>query len=421
MEGQFVDRLIINGSKKLSGTVKVDGSKNAALPIIAASLLTQEGVLLTNVPFVRDVCVMAKLAQSIGAKINFRKNRLYMQSAKLANGELISPLAKEIRTSFLMAGALLSRQHEVCISYPGGCAIGDRKIDLHINGFEALGVNVEINDRYIKMRTDGLIGADITLDLPSVGATENILIAACLAEGYTIIRNAAKEPEIMELSGFLNSMGAHIDGAGTNKIKIDGVSSLIGTTYSIMPDRINTGTFMVAGAITGSNLSIVGTLPKYLVSFISVLDKIGIEILTNDDEIKVIPAKTLIPIDIVTDVYPGFATDLQPIITPLLALASGESRIRETIFNNRFNHINELKKMGGKIEVEGNVAIINGIESFKGNRVVAHDLRAGAALVLAGLSARGKTIIENVYQIDRGYEQIECKLQKVGADIVRVR
>lgn len=415
-----MDRLIINGSKKLEGTIKVDGAKNAALPMIAASLLTPEEVIITNFPLVRDTCVMAKLALSIGAKIDFQKNTLNIRSENLTNKDLVSPLAREIRTSFLMAGALLARLHEVSISYPGGCTIGDRKIDLHINGFVELGAKVDINEQYVKMSTDGLSGADMTLNFPSVGATENIMIAACLADGYTTIRNAAKEPEIVDLSRFLNSMGAHIEGAGTDKIKIEGVDRLHGSTYSVMPDRINTGTFIVASAITGSNLSILGTTREYINSFILVLSKMGIETSFTNHVIKVASAEMLMPIDIVTDVYPGFATDLHPIIAPLLALADGESRIKETIFGKRFNYVNEFKKMGANIEVEGNTVIINGIKSFKGDRVIAHDLRAGAALVLAGLSAKGTTIIENVHQIDRGYRKIDATLHEVGADIKRV-
>lgn len=414
-----MDRLIINGGKRLEGTIRISGAKNAALPMIAGALLTKEEVILNNVPLVRDVQMMAELAQSMGAKVRLENNTMCLGSHNLIEKEMPESLAGEIRYSLLMIGALLPRFGKVRVPLPGGCIIGTRKIDSHIIGLRALGAEINVNEKYIRARTDGLVGADVTLEFPSVSATENTIITACMADGASTIRNSAREPEIVDLANFLNSMGAEIKGAGTNTIKINGVKNLGGTNYSIIPDRINTGTYMVATAITGGDVLLKNTDLNLLESVVDKLREIGVRITETDEGVKISAPDTIQPVDIVTEVYPGFPTDMQPIITPLLALADGESRIKETIFDKRFNHVPELRKMGANIEVEGDTAIINGANGLKGARITASDLRAGAALVLAGLVAEGETVINNVYQIDRGYKDIEGKLKRVGANIER--
>ena len=416
-----MDKLMINGGKPLEGTVKIGGAKNVALPIIAGSLLTKEEVTLNNVPSLQDVRMMAELARSIGAKIRFENNTMCIRSHKLVEKEMPESLAGEIRTSILMTGALLHRLGKVRVPLPGGCAIGTRKIDLHIIGLRALGAEIDIRNCYIEAKTKGLSGADITLKFPSVGATENTMIATCLADGASTIRNSAKEPEIVDLANFLNSMGAEIKGAGTNTIKINGVENLGGTNYSIIPDRINTGTYMVAAAITHGDILIKNANLNLLESVVVKLHEAGVEIGKTGDGVRVTTPNKIKPIDIITEVYPGFPTDLQPIITPLLALVDGESTLKETIYDNRFTHVPGLRKMGANIEVNGDTAIVTGVKELKGARVTAPDIRAGAALVLAGLVARGKTEINNVYQIDRGYAIIEGKLRGVGAEIKRIK
>ena len=416
-----MEKMIITGGKRLEGTVRISGAKNATLPIIAGALLTKEEVILNNVPSVQDVQMMAELAQSVGAKIRFEDNTMLIKLPDLLKKEMPESLAGEIRTSILMIGALLPRFGKVRVPLPGGCVIGTRKIDLHMIGLTALGAEIEMNERYIEAGTNGLCGADITLEFPSVGATENTMIAASLAEGETVIKNVAKEPEIVDLANFLNSMGAEIKGAGTDTIKINGVKNLSGTNYSILPDRINTGTYMVAAAITGGNILLENTDLNLLESTVSKLREIGVEITETKEGVKVIAPDTIQPVNIVTEVYPGFSTDMQPIITPLLALADGESTIKETIFDNRFNHVPELRKMGTDIKVDGDTALVNGVNGLRGAQVTASDLRAGAALVLAGLAAKGETLIGNIYQIDRGYQKFEEKLRRIGAEIRRAK
>ncbi|MDY6893986.1 MAG: UDP-N-acetylglucosamine 1-carboxyvinyltransferase [Thermotogota bacterium] len=414
-----MDRLIVNGRKRLEGTIIINGAKNAVLPMIAGALLTKEEVILNNTPSLQDVRIMAELSQKIGTKIRIDDNSMSLRAHNLIEKEMPRSLTEEIRYSLLMIGALLPHFGKVRIPLPGGCLIGTRKIDSHVLGLNALGAEIEMNERYIEARTNGLCGGGITFEFPSVGATENTMIAACLADGTSTIKNVAKEPEIIDLANFLNSMGAEIKGAGTDTIKIDGVKKLDGTNYSIIPDRINTGTYIVAAAITGGDILIKNTNLDYLKSVKAKLCEIGIEITETDEGVNAVAPETIQPVDIVTEVYPGFPTDMQPIITPLLSLADGESRIKETIFDKRFNHVAELGKMGADIEVDDDTAIINGVDGLKGAQIVAPDLRAGAALVLAGLAAEGETVIDNVYQIDRGYENIEGKLRGVGANIKR--
>lgn len=413
-----MDRLIIEGGNRLKGTIEIKGAKNAALPILVGSLLTTEKVSLYNVPFVKDILIMNKLANKCGAKINFEKNALHIKSDGLKETVLSGMLVNQISSSFLLVGVFLNRFHKVKISKSGGCSIGERKLDYHINGLAALGANIYTKDGYIIAEANkGLSGTDITFEFPSVGATHHIMIAACLASGETIIKNAAKEPEVVDLANFLNSMGANIKGAGTSIISINGVEKLNGTTYSLMPDRISTGTYMIAAAVTKGNIQLRNTNIEFLKNCIEKLCDIGVEIMETDEGVLINGTDKVKHIDIITDVYPGFPTDMQPIITPLLAIADGESIIQENIFTNRFNHMSELLKMGADIKIDGNFAIINGVDRLKGSQVTANDLRAGAALVLAGLNARGRTVIDNSHQIDRGYENIVEILNGVGANI----
>lgn len=415
-----MEHLIIKGGRPLKGIIEISGAKNATLPMIAGALLTKEEVVLDNVPLLQDVQMMVELAQSIGTKIRFENNTMRIRSHNLVEKEMPESLAGEIRYSLLMIGALLHRFGKARVPLPGGCVIGTRKIDSHIIGLGALGAEIEMDERGIEARTDGLIGADITLEFPSVGATENIIITACLADGTSTIKNVAKEPEIVDLANFLNSMGAEIKGAGTDTIKINGVKKLGGTNYTIMPDRINTGTYMVATAITGGNTLFKNTDLDLLKSVVDKLREIGVEITETEEGVKVIAPGIIQPVNIVTEVYPGFPTDMQPIITPLLTLADGESIIKENIFDDRFNHLPELRKMGANIGIDGNTATVNGVDVLNGAHVTALDLRSGAALILAGLAAEGRTVVDGVYQIDRGYENIEGKLRGVGANIKRV-
>ncbi|MHB8103616.1 MAG: UDP-N-acetylglucosamine 1-carboxyvinyltransferase [Methanosarcina sp.] len=363
---------------------------------------------------------MNKLLQKCGAKIILEDNIIQIKSNILKKIELPETTVSKISTSILLVGALLKQYPKVTIPVPGGCNIGTRELDIHIKGLVALGANICIKDGFIIAEADKrLKGTNITFKFPSVGATHHIIIAACLADGETIINNAAKEPEVVDLANFLNSMGADIKGAGTDIIRIVGVEMLNGTTYSIMSDRITTGTYMIAAAVTGGSIQLNNTKMNILQSVAEKLREIGVKVTENNEGIRVISSGEIRPVEIITEVYPGFPTDMQPVITPLLAIADGESRIQENIFNNRFTHMYELKKMGANIKVDKGIAIVNGVNRLIGSQVTALDLRTGAALILAGLNARGKTIINNAYQIERGYESIGNTLNSLGADVKR--
>lgn len=415
-----MDQFVIQGGNLLEGTIKVKGAKNAALPILVGSLLTQELVILNNVPYLKDVLIMNKLLKEYGSEIKFEDNIIHIRSNYLRKCELPESMTSKISYSILLVGALLNRFSKVKIALPGGCNIGTRELDFHITGLVALGANVCIKNGFIIAESNKrLKGTNIILQFPSVGTTHHIIIAACLANGETIINNAAKEPEVVDLANFLNSMGAQIRGAGTSTIKIDGVEKLGGTTYSIIPDRITTGTYMVAAAITGGNVQLNNTNINLLQNVAEKLREIGVRIIENDESIRVISSGEIQPVEIITETYPGFPTDMQPIITPLLAITEGESTIQEKIFNNRFTHMYELKKMDVNIKIDKDVAVINGVNRLIASQVTAHDLRTGASLILAGLNATGKTIIDNVYQIERGYEDIAKVLNSIGADIER--
>lgn len=411
---------MVEKSPPLRGNVRISGAKNAALPILAASLLGTEDIILEDVPKLKDVEIMCEVLTSLGSKVDYlSEGVIRINSAGINNYETSYELMSKMRASFLVMGPLLTRMGKTKNSMPGGCAIGTRPIDLHLKGFKALGATIDIDHGNIGAYSEKLIGDKIYLDFPSVGATENIMMAATMAEGETIIDNAAMEPEIVDLSNFLNKLGADIKGAGTSTIRIKGVKKLGGARHSIIPDRIEAGTFMVAAAITGGDVVIENVINSHVKPIIAKLKEAGCKVEEGIDSIRVIGANDLKAIDIKTLPYPGFPTDMQAQFMALMTILKGTSVVIETVFENRFMHVDELKKMGADIKIEDRSAIINGIKQLKGAVVKASDLRAGAALVLAGLIADGVTEIENVYHIDRGYDGIEAKFTGLGAVIYR--
>jgi len=413
-----LETILVKKSGALNGHLKVNGSKNSILPILAATLLTKDKCILHDIPKLEDVNVMCDLLSNLGAKITMLdENSLEIQADDITNYEAPYDLISKMRASFLVMGSLLSRINKARVSMPGGCAIGTRPIDLHLKGFKNLNINISSNKGYIQAESECIIGNNIYLDFPSVGATENIIMAACRARGQTIIENAAEEPEIVDLANFINSMGGKIEGAGTRNIIITGVKELHGTDYTIIPDRIEAGTYMVAAVITGGELYIDNVIPAHVQPVISKLREIGAEIIEDDDSVIVRSNGIIKSTDIKTLPYPGFPTDMQAQFMLLLSLANGTSVINETIFENRFMHANELLRMGANIKIEGNTAIVNGLNNLTGTKVKATDLRAGAALILAGLIADGETEISEVHHIKRGYADIVEKLQSVGANI----
>ncbi len=414
-------KIIVEKSPPLKGTIKVSGAKNSVLPIIAASLLSQEKCVLEDIPQIRDVGVICEVLAAMGAEIKRNSNDeiLEIDSSILHDHEAPYELVRKMRASFLVMGPLLARKGKARVSLPGGCAIGTRPIDLHLKGFQALGAKINIGHGYVEASAPKLIGNQIYLDFPSVGATENIMMVATRAKGTTIIQNAAEEPEIVDVANFLNRMGAKIKGAGTDTIKIEGVKEMKGTRHAVIPDRIEAGTFMVAAAITGGDLTIINALSEHLKPIIAKLKECGIEIEEGNEMIRVKAKKGIHPTDIKTLPYPGFPTDMQAQFMALLSIAEGTSVVIETVFENRFMHVGELKRMGANIRIEGRSAIVEGVKRLQGAQVKATDLRAGAAMILAGMIAEGKTEIGDIYHIDRGYIEIEKKLQKVGAKIRR--
>ncbi|MCE5287603.1 MAG: UDP-N-acetylglucosamine 1-carboxyvinyltransferase [Pelosinus sp.] len=414
-----MEKFIVTGEVQLKGTIRTDGAKNAALPIMAASLLCRGQSIIHDVPCLRDISIMQDILTLLGAKITREKNTLVIDTTHIDKPEVPEHLMREMRASVFLMGPLLGRMRKVHLSYPGGCAIGPRPIDLHIKALEKMGAKVRECFGYIEMEAKALHGGDIYLDFPSVGATENTIMAAVLAAGTTIIRNAAREPEIYDLQSFLNKMGAKISGAGTDTIQIDGVRELRASEHTIIPDRIQAGTYLLAGAITAGDVVVKNILPDFLFSVINKLEEIGASIETGTDYIRV-KAEKLRGVDIKTLPYPGFPTDLQAPMLSFLTIAQGTSVITETIFENRFKHVDELARMGAKVKVEGRTAVIRGVPKLTGAVVAAPDLRAGAALVLAALAAQGVSEVESVYHIDRGYDRIEEKLRTIGAQIVRI-
>ena len=417
-----MEKLVIHGGNPLKGTVRVSGAKNAVLPIIVASMLGMTKSTLTEIPKLDDVHTVCDVIESLGVRIeNPQKGVLVLDGTHLSSTSAPYDLVRRMRASFLVMGPLLARKGRAKISLPGGCSIGARPIDLHLKAFEAMGAVIDLHNGDIEATVpNGLKGAQIYLDFPSVGATENILMAASLAEGRTVLENAAEEPEIVDLATYLNSMGANIRGAGTNVIRIEGVKELHGATHSVIPDRIEAGTFMVGAAMTGGDVFVENALSEHLKPLVAKLKEVGAEVIEDIDGIRVIGHLPLRPADIKTLPYPGFPTDMQAQFMALATICQGTSVITETVFENRFMHVDEFKRMGAKIRIEGRSAIVEGVPKLKGAAVNATDLRAGAALVLAGLVAEGETEVGYLYHIDRGYDNLVLKLQRLGADIVRV-
>ncbi|WP_434303526.1 UDP-N-acetylglucosamine 1-carboxyvinyltransferase [Clostridium botulinum] len=417
-----MDKIVINGGNKLKGDVNISTAKNSVLPIIAGSILSGDKCVIDNAPMLEDVFVIGEILKSISAKVNIDEvnNRVIIDSKPVDNLEPDSDLVKKMRASFLLMGPMMSRFGRFKISLPGGCNIGTRPIDLHLKGFTALGAKVNIGHGYVEAVADKLIGNKIYLDFPSVGATENIMMASVMAEGETIIENAAEEPEIEDLGRFLNSIGAKVIGAGTDTVRIMGVNELKGATHRPIYDRIEAGTFMIAAAITKSKIKINGVIEEHLKPIIAKLTEMGVDIKIKGETAIVDGRKVLNPVDIKTMPYPGFPTDMQAQMMALLSTIKGTSIITETIFENRFMHVSEMKRMGADVKIDGRSAVIEGVSKLTGTEVKATDLRAGAALILCALVAEGKTKITDVYHIDRGYVKIEEKLNKLGADIIRV-
>ena len=414
--------LLIRGGRRLEGTLKVSGAKNAALPILAATLLTSDKVTVRNLPHLHDITTMIELMGCLGVGLTVdEKLSIEVDCASVTSCRAPYELVKTMRASILVLGPLLARFGSAEVSFPGGCAIGSRPVDLHLKGLEAMGAHITIEDGYIKARSDGrLKGADITLETVTVGGTENLLMAAALADGTTILRNAAREPEVVDLAHCLISMGANIQGVGTSELEIVGVEALHGADYTVMPDRIEAGTYLVAAAATGGKVRLEGAMPHHLDIVLDKLRQAGAEVSHGENWIALdMHNKRPKAVSITTAPYPGFPTDMQAQFTALNTIAEGVGRVTETVFENRLIQTHEMNRMGADIQIEGNTAIILGRERLKGAPVMASDLRASASLVIAGLVAEGETVVDRIYHIDRGYECIEEKLQSLGADIRR--
>lgn len=415
-----MSKIIVEKSPPLKGSVRISGAKNSVLPILAATLLSSGNCILEDIPDLKDVDVICEVLAALGADVKrTTRGRIEVNSAIIDNYEAPYNLVRKMRASFLVMGPLLARMGKTRISLPGGCAIGTRPIDLHLKGLAALGAEINVGHGYVEASVKELKGDKIYLDFPSVGATENIMMAATLAKGETVIENAAEEPEIVDLANFLNKMGANIKGAGTNTIRIKGVDTLNGAKHSVIPDRIEAGTYMVAAAITGGDVTIENVLTSHIKPIIAKLKEAGVEVIEDGDKVRVIGSKEIKAVDVKTLPYPGFPTDMQAQFMALMSISKGTSIIIETVFENRFMHIDELKRMGANIKIEGRSAVIQGTNKLMGAPVKATDLRAGAALILAGLIAEGTTEIGNTYHIYRGYANIEEKFRKLGAKIYR--
>ncbi len=415
-----MDKIVINGGKKLEGKVRISGAKNSALPLMAVSLLAPGEYRLREVPLLKDIDTAATLLSQLGVRLERKNHDIIMDSDGLNCFEAPYNLVKTMRASVLVLGPLLARLGKVKVSLPGGCAIGVRPINLHLQGLEALGAKITLQHGYIEAEAKKLKGAKINFDISTVTGTENLLMAASLAEGITILKNAAKEPEVVELANVLNKMGARIRGAGTNTVKIEGVKELKPTDHTIMPDRIEAGTFMIAAAITHGDIMITNCRPVHLDSLITTLKKTGVDIIPENTGIRVKGSKKIKSVNIKTSPYPGFPTDMQAQIMTLMTVADKESLITETVFENRFMHISELRRMGANIRVNGHKALVTGVPWLEGAPLMATDLRASASLILAGLKAEGSTEVSRVYHLDRGYENIENKLSNLGAEIKRI-
>ncbi len=413
-----MDRLCITGQQKLSGEIKVSKAKNAYLPIIAAVLLNKNKVTLKNIPKLRDISTIFKLLTNLGVKITQKNNLTILNAENITSFEAVYELVKTMRASILVLGPLLTRFKQAKVSLPGGCAIGARPIDLHLKNLEKMGAKISLGNGYVEAVTSGLVGANLVLDFPSVGATENLLMAATLAEGKTIIENAAKEPEIDDLVDFLVAMGAKIKGRGTSILIIEGTKELMPVEYEAIGDRIEAATYIMAGLITNSEIKVTGVTPSHLDSVLSILVDMGANLKIEGQSVSVFPSN-LKAVKVETSPFPGFPTDVQAQLMALMTKAKGTSIITENIFENRFMHVPELRRLGAKIELRGNVAIIEGKNNLYSAPVMCTDLRASAALVIAALSAKGKTEIQRVYHLDRGYDHLDKKLSNIGADIQR--
>lgn len=418
-----MEKLVVRGGHKLQGRVRVSGAKNAVLPIIAAAILGADKSSIYEVPELNDVSTICKVLECLGMKIDYSEpHALHIDSSEITSCEAPYELVSTMRASFLVMGSLLARVGRARISQPGGCAIGTRPIDIHLKGFEALGAKIEQGHGYVEASApNGLIGTTIYLDFPSVGATENLMMAASMAKGTTIIENAAQEPEIVDLANYINVMGGKVRGAGTTAIKIEGVESMPGGEHTVIPDRIEAGTFLVAGAMTNGDIVVENALCEHLKPLIAKLREAGAIIEENIDDIHVVGPESLKGITIKTLPYPGFPTDMQAQVMAMMSIANGQSEVTETVFENRFMHVDELVRMGANIRTNGRAAMIEGVPKLLGCKVRATDLRAGAAMILAGLVADGATEITDIYHIDRGYEEIVKKLQSLGGDIKRVK
>lgn len=418
-----MEKLIINGGNRLKGTVEISGAKNAAVAIIPAALMASNGVSqIDNTPNIEDVHCLERILENLGCKLSKSDSSIFIDSTTIDNINAVSEDVRSMRASYYLIGALLGRFKEAKVDLPGGCPIGVRPIDQHIKGFEALGAKVTINHGSIHAIAGKLIGTNIYFDVVSVGATINVMLAAVLAEGTTIMENVAKEPHVVDVANFLNSMGANIKGAGTDAIRIIGVEKLTGCNYSVIPDQIEAGTYMMATAACGGEVLINNIIPKHMESISAKLEEMGVKVIEDGDSLKVVADKfPLKSVNVKTLPYPGFPTDLQQPMSVLLSLAQGRGIINESIWESRFKHVDELKKMGAKIKVEGQLAMIDGVSRLTGAKIKATDLRAGAAMIIAGLAAEGITEVSGLDHIDRGYPNIESKLKNLGADIIRVK
>lgn len=424
MEGFALDHIIVKGGKKLNGKVRVEGAKNAVLPVLAGALLASEGKsLITEVPNLADVYTIQEVLKSLNVDIEYfpEKNEMHIDASSQLSSEAQFEYVRKMRASILVMGPLLARNGFARVALPGGCAIGSRPIDQHLKGFEAMGANITFGNGFVEAKTDGrLRGAKIYLDFPSVGATENIMTAAALADGLTIIENAAKEPEIVDLANYINEMGGNIKGAGTDTMRIEGVKTLHGADHSIIPDRVEAGTFMVAAAITEGDVIIENAVPEHMAALISKMGEMGVDIQETEEGLRVRATRPLRSIDIKTMPHPGFPTDMQSQMMSLMLTAQGNGILTETVFENRFMHVEEFRRMNASVKIEGRSVIMEGPSKLQGAQVSATDLRAAAALILAGLAAEGITRVHELYHLDRGYVDFHLKLEALGADIERV-
>ncbi|RAZ69526.1 UDP-N-acetylglucosamine 1-carboxyvinyltransferase [Planococcus maitriensis] len=419
-----MDHIIVKGGKKLSGKVRVEGAKNAVLPVLAGALLASEGKsFITEVPNLADVYTIQEVLRSLNVDIEYfpEKNEMHIDASSQLSSEAQFEYVRKMRASILVMGPVLARNGFARVALPGGCAIGSRPIDQHLKGFEAMGANITFGNGFVEAKTDGrLRGAKIYLDFPSVGATENIMSAAALADGVTIIENAAKEPEIVDLANYINEMGGNVKGAGTDTMRIEGVETLHGSNHSIIPDRVEAGTFMVAAAITEGDVIIENAVPEHMAALISKMGEMGVDIQETDEGLRVRATRPLRSIDIKTMPHPGFPTDMQSQMMSLMLTAQGNGILTETVFENRFMHVEEFRRMNASVKIEGRSVIMEGPSKLQGAQVSATDLRAAAALILAGLAAEGITRVHELYHLDRGYVDFHLKLEALGADIERV-